>query len=81
MEKEEDALNNKRKGVLSRVFNISSERTGLLIISVFASVIGMVSGVVPYLSVYFIGKHYLVNGLSGTNEIIFWVIVSAGAIV
>lgn len=81
MEKEEDALNNKRKGVLSRVFNISSERKGLLIISVFASVIGMVSGVVPYLSVYFIGKHYLVNGLSDTNEIIFWVIVSAGAIV
>lgn len=81
MEKEEDALNNKRKGVLSRVFNISSERKGLLIISVFASVIGMVSGVVPYLSVYFIGKHYLVNGLSGTNEIIFWVIVSAEAIV
>lgn len=74
-------MNNKRKGVLSRVFNISSERKGLLIISVFASVIGMVSGVVPYLSVYFIGKHYLVNGLSDTNEIIFWVIVSAGAIV
>ena len=53
--------NHKQKGVLERVFAVSPKGKGLLAVSCIASVLGMVLSLVPYLSVYFICKYFLLG--------------------
>lgn len=49
----------KKGGVLKRAFSIAGQGKGLLLASCVASVVGMVSGILPYLSVFFIAKQLL----------------------
>ena len=73
--------NHKQKGVLERVFAVSSKGKGLLAASCIASVLGMVLSLVPYLSVYFICKYFLLGAAGEHGGIVLWTAVAGGAII
>jgi len=68
--------NHKQKGVLERVFAVSPKGKGLLAASCIASVLGMVLSLVPYLSVYFICKYFLLGAARGHGGIVLWTAVA-----
>jgi len=72
--------NHKQKGVLERVFAVSPKGKGLLAASCFSSVLGMALSLVPYLSVYFICKYFLLGTVEGQSSIVLWTAVAGGAI-
>ena len=73
--------NHKQKGVLERVFAVSPKGKGLLAASCIASVLGMVLSLVPYLSVYFICKYFLLGAAGEHGGIVLWTAVAGGAII
>ena len=73
--------NHKQKGVLERVFAVSPKGKGLLAASCIASVLGMVLSLVPYLSVYFICKYFLLGAAGKHGGIVLWTAVAGGAII
>ena len=73
--------NHKQKGVLERVFAVSPKGKGLLAASCIASVLGMVLSLVPYLSVYFICKYFLLGAAGEHDGIVLWTVVAGGAII
>lgn len=72
--------NHKQKGVLERVFAVSPKGKGLLAASCIASVLGMVLSLMPYLSVYFICKYFLLGAAGEHGGIVLWTAVAGGAI-
>lgn len=74
-------MNHKQKGVLERVFAVSPKGKGLLAASCIASVLGMVLSLVPYLSVYFICKYFLLGAAGEHGGIVLWTAVAGGAII
>ena len=73
--------NHKQKGVLERVFAVSPKGKGLLTASCIVSVLGMVLSLVPYLSVYFICKYFLLGAAGEHGGIVLWTAVAGGAII
>ena len=73
--------NHKQKGVLERVFAVSPKGKGLLAASCIASVLGVVLSLVPYLSVYFICKYFLLGAAEKHSSIVLWTAVAGGAII
>ena len=73
--------NHKQKGVLERVFAVSPKGKGLLAASCIASVLGMALSLVPYLSVYFICKYFLLGAAGEHGGIVLWTAVAGGAII
>ena len=73
--------NHKQKGVLERVFAVSPKGKGLLAASCIASVLDMVMSLVPYLSVYFICKYFLLGAAGEHGGIVLWTAVAGGAII
>ena len=57
------------------MFAISPKRKGLLAASCIASVFGMVLSLVPYLSVYFICKYFLLGVAGEHGGIVLWTAV------
>ena len=76
-------MNTKNKGsVLKRLFGIARQGKGALTVSCIFSVIGMLAGIVPYLSVYFIARELLVPASEAIqNPITMWIIVAGVGIV
>ena len=72
----------KKENVIARVFKIAAQGKGTLLISCMSSVVGMLAGIAPYLSVYFIARQLLmpVAGSDDKAVILFWVIVAGGGI-
>lgn len=68
----------KKGGVLGRTFKIAAQGKGAYIASCVSSVIGMLAGVVPYLSVYFIARQLLLPEKGGDtrNVLLFWVVAA-----
>lgn len=68
----------KKKSAISRVFQIAEYSKSILTLSCISSIIGYVSGVVPYLSVFFIGKELLIPQDVVTNytTIALWILIS-----
>ncbi len=68
----------KKGGVLSRTFQIAAQGRGPYIISCLASALGMMAGMVPYLSVYFIARHILspTAGSDTQRVLLFWALVA-----
>lgn len=66
----------KKKGIFSRLFEVSPEGKGLLALSSIASAGGMLFGIVPFLSVYYIGRNFLVPEGPDSSNILFWAIVA-----
>lgn len=75
------SMSTKQKGVLERVFAVSPKGKGLLAASCIASVIGMVLSLVPYLSVYFICKYFLLGAAGEHGGIVLWTAVAGCAII
>ena len=73
-------MNHKQKGVLERVFAVSPKGKGLLAASCFSSVLGMALSLLPYLSVYFICKYFLLGAAGEHGGIVLWTAVAGGAI-
>lgn len=73
-------MSTKQKGVLERVFAVSPKGKGLLAASCFSSVLGMALSLVPYLSVYFICKYFLLGVAEEHSSIVLWTAVAGGAI-
>lgn len=69
---------NKKDGILARTFKIAAQGKGFYIVSCILSVAGLLAGVVPYLSVYFIaGQLLLPEAGSNTETIItLWAVVA-----
>lgn len=72
-------MKNKSKGILDNIFHYSSEGKSFLVFSICLSVIGMICNVIPYISVYFISKAFLISG-GNKKTILFWIIVAGIAI-
>jgi len=72
-------MKNKSKGILDHIFHYSSEGKSFLVFSICLSVIGMICNVIPYISVYFISKAFLISG-GNKKTILFWIIVAGIAI-
>ena len=73
-------MSTKQKGVLERVFAVSPKGKGLLAASCFSSVLGMALSLLPYLSVYFICKYFLLGAAEKHSSIVLWTAVAGGAI-
>ena len=73
-------MSTKQKGVLERVFAVSSKGKGLLAASCLSSVVGMALSLLPHLSVYFICKYFLLGTVEEQNSIVLWTAVAGGAI-
>lgn len=76
-------MEGKKKGsVISRAFAIAAQGKGVLLASCFASVVGTLAGVAPYLSVYFIAQQLLMPppGSNTRGVLLFWVLVAGGSI-
>ncbi|MFT3983067.1 MAG: ABC transporter ATP-binding protein [Lachnospiraceae bacterium] len=69
---------NKKGGVLKRIFQISAQSKGPYIASCLSAAAGMLLGVVPYLSVYFIARQLLLGKEESRTQgvLIFWIIVA-----
>lgn len=76
-------MEQKKGNVISRTMNIAAQGKDPLLLSCLSYIIGMVAGVVPYLSVYFIARILLLPqpGTDPQSEIMVWVIVSGCSIV
>lgn len=73
---------NKKGSILTRLFHIAKQGKGFLFVSCLLATIGMVAGIVPYVSVYFVAKQLLMPSGGGTQSIIFlWVIVAGIGII
>ncbi len=73
----------KKKGsVLSRVFEIAAQGKGTLFVSCLSSVVGMLCGILPYLSVYFISRVLLMPraGEDVRSSLLVWAAVAGGGI-
>lgn len=71
---------NKKGSVIKRAFGIAAQGRGLLFVSCASSVIGMLAGIVPYLSVYFIARQLLTPAVhSDTRSVLLLWIAVAGA--
>lgn len=69
----------KKGGVLGRTFKIAAQGKGAYIASCLSSVVGMLSGIVPYLSVYFIARQLLLPAEGSDTQSVLWLwIVVAG---
>lgn len=68
----------KKAGVLGRTFEIAAQGKGAYIASCLSAAVGRLSGVVPYLSVYFIARQLLLpeEGSDTRSVLIFWIIVA-----
>ncbi len=76
-------MEKKKKGsVISRAFGIAAQGKGLLVAGCAASVLGMLAGVAPYLSVYFIARQLLTPppGSDTRAVLMFWVLVAGASI-
>lgn len=69
---------NQTGGVLGRIFNIAAQGKGAYLVSCVFAVTGTLSGVAPYLSVYFIARQLLLpKESSNTRDVlIFWIMVA-----
>lgn len=72
-------MKKKSKGILDHIFYDSEEGKTVLMGSIFLSVLGMLCNIVPYLSVYFIGKIFLTDG-GGKEKIFAWISVAGAAV-
>jgi ATP-binding cassette subfamily B protein len=68
----------RKENVISRVFKIAVQGKTTLLVSCLASVVGMLAGVVPYLSVYFIARQLLMPSQTGDSAsvVLLWVVVA-----
>ncbi|MGL6199218.1 MAG: ABC transporter ATP-binding protein [Lachnospiraceae bacterium] len=68
----------KKENFLVRTFRIAAQGKGTLIVSCSSYVIGMLAGILPYLSVYFIARILLIpqEGTDTRGEIMLWIIIS-----
>lgn len=76
-------MEKKKKGsVISRAFGIAAQGKGLLVAGCAASVIGMLAGVAPYLSVYFIARQLLAPppGSDTRSVLMFWILITGVSI-
>ncbi|WP_029410183.1 ABC transporter ATP-binding protein [Treponema pedis] len=74
-------MNKKSQGILEHIFSVTEKGRGILTAGITASVIGMLCNVVPYISVYYIGKLFLTDGVSNNKgAILFWVLIAGAAI-
>lgn len=72
-------MKKKQIGILDHIFHYSSENKIFLVFSICLSVAGMICNVIPYVSVYFISKTFLIS--EGNKEtILFWIMVAGIAI-
>lgn len=72
-------MGKEQKGnVIGRIFRVADQGKGMLILSCTLAVIGMVAGVVPYLSVYHIARLLLMPPAGGdaAEQIWFWIIIA-----
>ncbi len=74
-------MNKKKENIIKQIFRNSSKGKLLLFLSVLSYTFGMFCSVLPYVSVYFIGKHFLSNGINSDKSMVFWVVVSAISII
>lgn len=65
-----------QKGFLKQIFEKSEKGKTLLLFSCISSTLGMLCGIIPYLSVYFIGKELLITSNPSSSTIITWIIVA-----
>jgi len=72
----------KKKAVLSRLFEIAAQGKTRLVLSCISMAVGTLAGMIPYVSVYNIARILLlgVKG-SGMNSILFWAITAAVSII
>ncbi len=73
----------KKPPVIGRVFTIAEFRKGLLNISVTSAVLGAMCSLVPFISVYFISREFLMpSGSAPANEsVLFWILMAGAAII
>ena len=72
-------MKKKQIGILDHIFHYSNENKIFLVFSICLSVAGMICNVIPYVSVYFISKTFLIS--EGNKEtILFWIMVAGIAI-
>ena len=72
-------MKKKTKGIFEHIFYYSDDGKLFLVFSLCLSVIGMICNVIPYVSVYFIGKNFLISG-DNNETIIFWIAIAGFAI-
>ena len=72
-------LKKKTKGIFEHIFYYSGDGKLFLVFSLCLSVIGMICNVIPYVSVYFIGKNFLISG-DNNETVIFWIAIAGFAI-
>ena len=68
----------KNRNVLGRIFKITASGKSTYIISCLSSAVGMLAGVTPFLSVYFIARQLLLPAANSDTPsiLLFWIIVS-----
>jgi len=73
----------KKENFLVRTFRIAAQGKGTLIVSCSSYAIGMLAGILPYLSVYFIARKLLIpqEGADISSEIMLWIIITGVSIV
>ncbi len=76
-------MNKEQKGsVLTRLFHVAREGKWQLSISCASAVIGMLAGILPYLSVYFIARAMLMPASENVQGTInFWIVIAGIGIV
>lgn len=72
----------KKQSVISRIFRVTGQGKGLLLASCTSSVLGMLAGIVPYLSVYCIARQLLSPpiGSDTRSVLLLWILVAGGGI-
>lgn len=72
----------KKENVITRVFKIAREGKGTLFVSCLSAILGMLFGIAPYLSVYFIARQLLMPEGGDTGTVILtWAAAAGGGIV
>ena len=72
-------LKKKTKGIFEHIFYYSDDGKLFLVFSLCLSVIGMICNVIPYMSVYFISKNFLIS-VDNNETVIFWIVIAGFAI-
>ena len=72
-------MKKKTKGIVEHIFYYSNDGKPFLVFSLCLSVIGMICNVIPYMSVYFISKNFLIS-VDNNETVIFWIVIAGFAI-